>query len=75
MSSIRLRSAISDSVLQIQTRTTDRGRTYLFFKDRSGAYHAFTEVTTKDALRDFGLDPKMVAKENTRTVARNFLGI
>ena len=72
---IRLRTAISDSVLQLATKTTERGRVYLFIKDRSGAYHAFTEVGTKDALRDFGVDQNQILKLNTRVLAKKFLGI
>lgn len=74
-SKVRLRRAFSDSVLQLATKTTTQGRDYLFIKDHSGAYHAFTEVTIKDALRDFGIDHSQIQKLNTRVLAKKFLGI
>ena len=68
----KLKTAISDSRLEMITKKTDKGRVYLFIKDASGSYHAFSEVQIKDTLRDFGVEAKQT---NTRTAAKRFLGI
>jgi hypothetical protein len=57
--------------LRIGTVEGKNGVQYLFFKTPQGAYHAFQEVPTNNALKECGSPPE---EGNVRQRARRLLG-
>jgi len=68
----KLETAISRDALRMTTKVTQDGKVFLFMKDGNGSYHAFTEVTTKGAMRVLGV--KWKKNIPTRAVAKEYLG-
>jgi hypothetical protein len=54
--------------LKMATKAGNKGE-YLFMKTHDGAYHAFLEVATKDAVKDCGAQ----GNGNTRQLCRHLL--